>query len=64
MSKVMVDPPGGWKYGFPKLMPESVENFYAWLVSEGYPRSEIDRLGDNFWCRQWEVEAETEEDDA
>lgn len=48
-----VDPPSGWRYGFPKPMPSEVPDFHAWLVSEGYPREEIEALGDNFWCRQW-----------
>jgi hypothetical protein len=33
----MCDPPEGWKYGFPKPMPNNVENFEEWLRSEGYP---------------------------
>ena len=46
MKKVvtMCDPPSGWKWGFPKVMPEGLigEAFYEWLISEGMPRSEID----------------------
>ena len=56
-----VDPPSGWKYGFPKIIPENTPNFYAWLVSEGYPQSEIDALKDSFWCRQWYEEIEVED---
>ena len=65
--KTYVDPPSGWMYGFPKIMPESVAEgkvkFYDWLVSEGYPQKLIDDLGSNFWCRQWFSE-EVEDDDA
>ena len=25
-----------------------------WLVSEGYPQSEIDKLGSSFFIRTWE----------
>lgn len=53
-----VDPPSGWRWGFPKPMPDSVENFREWLVSEGYPQAEIDALGDFFYIRCWKAEAE------
>lgn len=58
-----VDPPFGWKYGFPKIYPEGIKSFYDWLVSEGYPKELIEDMGDNFWCRQWYSE-EVEDDDA
>jgi hypothetical protein len=57
---LMVDPPSGWKYGFPKPVPEeyySLENDFnmnQWLVSEGYPQTEIDVCGDYFFIRLWE----------
>ena len=54
-----IDPPSGWKYGFPKPIPEDVGNFEDWLVSEGYPRAEIEKMGDYFFCSQWESEDET-----
>lgn len=41
----MCDPPSGWKWGFPKAMPEmkmDEDKFHEWLVSEGMPQSEID----------------------
>jgi hypothetical protein len=63
MSKIWIDPPSGWRYGFPKIYSEAVEGpFYSWLVREGYPQAEIDSFGNNFWCRQWNVEP-TEEDE-
>jgi hypothetical protein len=49
-----IDPPSGWKYGFPKPVPEGVEDMTEWLVSEGYPRAEIEKMGDYFFCRHWE----------
>lgn len=62
MSKVlMCDPPSGWKYGFPKPMPEDLpkgESIFPWLLSEGYPQSEIDACGDHFYCRYWEANEE------
>lgn len=57
MKVHMIDPPGGWKYGFPKAMPNpEPADFYGWLVSEGYPQKEIDSMGEHFYCRQWEEE--------
>ena len=47
----MIDPPSGWKYGFPKVLPDDVTNTMKWLVENGYPQAEIDACGDNFWCR-------------
>ncbi len=41
----MIDPPSGWKYGFPKVLPQRFDTWEeqrAWLVSEGYPQREID----------------------
>ena len=53
----MIDPPSGWKYGFPKAVPNPApKDMVAWLVSEGYPQSEIDKMGDHFYCRHWEQE--------
>lgn len=57
---LMIDPPSGWKYGFPKPVHEDYylleDNFSMtqWLVSEGYPQTEIDKLGENFYIRSWE----------
>ena len=57
---VMVDPPSGWQYGFPKLYDPSKEEgtMYDWLVREGYPQSEIDKYDSQFYCRFWYPEEE------
>lgn len=53
----MIDPPSGWKYGFPKVLPDpKPENVLQWLISNGYPQSEIDSCGQHFYCRYWEQE--------
>jgi len=52
----MIDPPGGWKYGFPKILPEDVTNTIEWLLNQGYPQTEIDNCGDHFCCRYWQEE--------
>lgn len=61
MKVKMCDPPSGWKFGFPKPMPEflfSQQEFYDWLVSEGYPKAMIEKMGESFYCRFWEEELE------
>lgn len=65
MSKkvTMVDPPSGWRYGFPKSLPADYpENasIKPWLIENGYPEWEIDKMGDHFYCRYWEQEIEDE----
>lgn len=65
MAKVlMIDPPSGWKYGFPKPIPKETlghENTLKWLVEQGYPQEEIDKFGDKFYCRYWETEIKEDE---
>jgi hypothetical protein len=44
---VMIDPPSGWRYGFPKQAPATLREMTAWdlnewLVKNGYPQEEID----------------------
>ena len=55
-TKTMIDPPSGWKYGFPKELPRDVNNVNEWLVANGYPQKEIDACGDYFYVRQWQEE--------
>jgi hypothetical protein len=56
MTKVTyIDPPSGWKYGFPKPLPDpKPENIIEWLISQGYPQKEIDSFGEHFYSRYWE----------
>lgn len=58
MSKVtMIDPPAGWKYGFPKPLDKGEnQTVIEWLLEQGYPQTEIDSCGDYFCCRYWEEE--------
>jgi len=59
MTKTMIDPPSGWKYGFPKVLPTDVKEHQnrtlEWLVENGYPQEEIDACGKYFHCRYWEI---------
>jgi hypothetical protein len=41
----MIDPDGGWKYGFPKQIPDDHQNdLNPWLIENGYPE---------FWVNYW-----------
>ena len=52
--KKWVDPPEGYKYGFPKMHDEAKDgDIYDWLVREGYPQENIDALGKYFYLRYW-----------
>lgn len=59
----IIDPPSGWKYGFPKedtftpSKPDLTEDEYnrervQWFLDNGYPQSEIDNGGLKY-CRYW-----------
>jgi hypothetical protein len=58
LKVLMIDPPEGWKYGFPKPVPEEYHtlgddfDLKRWLVDEGYPQ----QLTTWRWfrCRFWE----------
>lgn len=48
-----VDPPSGWKYGFPKPVPDPrPKDMESWFLSEGYPKELIDQ-GMLKYCRGW-----------
>ena len=53
--KKIIDPPSGWLYGFPKVIPqEEGLDINTWLVANGYPQAEIDKFkADEFPCRMW-----------
>lgn len=54
MSKIYVDPPSGWQYGFPKVYdPDTDGDVMKWLVESGYPQELIDSFGEHFYTRQW-----------
>lgn len=47
-----IDPPSGWKYGFPKAVTqeqyESITNLKQWCIDQGYPKEEADSYGKYF----------------
>lgn len=57
--KMMIDPPEGWRYGFPKTLPPEYvywtdEETDIWLISEGYPKHLVDQ-GLTKYCRYIEI---------
>jgi len=57
-TKLWIDPPSGWRYGFPKTWDQTGD-MQEWLLSEGYPQQEIDACGKSFYVRQWQDAADT-----
>ena len=50
--KILIDPPNGWRHGFPKEYDTYRDPpIREWLVKEGYPQQEIDQLGPNLVVR-------------
>jgi len=57
--KLWVDPPAGWKYGFPKVWnSETHPKFDEWIVWAGYPEDVMKSFGVHFYVRQWEYKEE------
>lgn len=57
---LVVDPPSGWKYGFPKAVPREVidddEAYTQFLLDEGYPEKDIPLALKH--SRYWEFDGE------
>lgn len=54
---ICIDPPSGWKYGFPKVWDKS-QPIVDWLIDNGYPASIIEEMGNNFIIRCWHASEE------
>lgn len=52
----MIDPPSGWRYGFPKEISDDVTDILGWLVEKGYPKNLMDELGEYFHYRVFYIE--------
>jgi len=51
-----IDPPEGWRYGFPKIWDSKEHpNFSKWLLDCGYPAKDLEFALN--YCRQWAVDA-------
>ena len=64
MSPMVVDPPEGWKYGFPKYIPSEImqsefdrvlrKSYREWLLKQGYPQELIESAmkHSRFWITE------------
>ena len=61
-KSLVIDPPSGWQYGFPKVVPHGVIKneslMRIWLSEQGYPTKDIDLALKH--SRYWEAEDEGE----
>jgi hypothetical protein len=65
---MFIDPPTGWRYGFPKPAPENIRNMtqaqlHEWFVANGYPQKELDiwkNSENGMPCGMFESEVEEE----
>jgi hypothetical protein len=57
-KELIIDPPEGWKHGFPKILPEhlvgNTDGISTWLVENGYPEEDIELALK--YSRYWERE--------
>jgi len=65
MMVTFIDPPSGWKYGFPKAIPDEklagIKNLKEWFLEQGYPQAEMDSCGEHFFYRVWREEVPGDE---
>ena len=56
-NMMWVDPPEGWKYGFPAIYdPVNDGKMRDWIVRKGYPLLTIKEYGEQWMVRTWPVE--------
>jgi len=56
-NMIWVDPPEGWKYGFPAIYdPDTDGQMSEWIVRKGYPLLTIKEYGESWAVRCWPVE--------
>ena len=56
-NMIWVDPPEGWRYGFPAIYdPEKDGQMSDWIVRKGYPLQTIKEYGESWAVRCWPVE--------
>ena len=56
-NMIWVDPPEGWKYGFPAIYdPNTDGQLSDWVVRKGYPLLTIKEYGTAWAVRCWPVE--------
>jgi len=55
-KSIWVDPPEGWKYGFPAIYdPNTDGQMSEWIISKGYPIQIIKEYGESWAVRCWPV---------
>lgn len=42
MKVKYIDPPSGWRYGFPRILPDDTTDLRQWFLDNGYPEKDID----------------------
>jgi hypothetical protein len=56
-NKIWVDPPEGWKFGFPAIYdPDADGQMSDWIISKGYPIQIIKEYGEQWMVRCWPAE--------
>ena len=56
-ARLWVDPPEGWKYGFPAIYdPDTDGQMSDWIISKGYPIQIIKEYGEQWMVRCWPAE--------
>lgn len=56
-NKIWVDPPEGWKFGFPAIYdPDADGQMSEWIISKGYPVQIIKEYGEAWHIRCWPAE--------
>lgn len=52
---ILIDPPSGWRYGFPKAITQeqykAITNLKQWCIDNGYPLSEVISYGEYFYIQ-------------
>jgi hypothetical protein len=54
--KVWIDPPEGWRYGFPKIYDQDTDGTTKeFLIKNGYPEKLYEQLASKstMWVRSW-----------
>lgn len=50
---ITIDPPSGWKYGFPKSITleeyNTITSFKDWCIDNGYPKRVAESYGKHFY---------------
>jgi len=62
MSRILVvDPPSGWKYGFPMIWNPAVDpDLEQWFIRNGYPEEDIALAMK--WSRYWDYVPDNKEE--